>query len=161
MNMTLFGRPGMRAAKLALCTTVLWAMPMMAQDNATPPPTQEQTGRMSGHGGHGRMEEHQIAMLTKKLNLTPDQVTQVKAIDDDAMKQAMAVRDDTSIAKPDKRAKMMDIHKAAQDKIRGVLTEEQKPKFDALQAEMQARMSERRQGHGSGTDSAPPSQTPQ
>ncbi len=38
-------------------------------------------------------------MLTKKLNLTPDQVTQVKAIDADTMTQAKAVRDDTSLSR--------------------------------------------------------------
>jgi len=81
-------------------------------------------------------------MLTKKLNLTPDQVTQVKAIDDDTMQQAKAVRDDASIAKVDKRAKMMDLHKAAQDKIRAVLTD------------MQAKMKERKEG--AAPSAAPP-----
>ena len=90
--------------------------------------------------------ERQLSTLTKKLNLTPDQVTQVKAIDDDAMQQAKAVRDDTSMAKADRRAKMMDIRKAAQDKVRAVLTDDQKTKYDAMQAEMQAKMKERRQG---------------
>ena len=46
------------------------------------------------------------------------------------------------------RAKMMDIHKGAQDKIRAILTDDQKTKYDALQAEMQERMKERRQGGG-------------
>ena len=31
------------------------------------------------------MRGNQVEFLTKKLNLTPDQVTQVKAIDEDAM----------------------------------------------------------------------------
>ena len=93
-------------------------------------------------------------MLTKKLNLTPDQVTQVKAIDDDTMQQAKAVRDDASIAKVDKRAKMMDLHKAAQDKIRAVLTDDQKTKYDAMQAEMQAKMKERKEG--AAPSAAPP-----
>ncbi len=80
---------------------------------------------------------NQVEILTKKLNLTPDQVTQVKAIDADTMKQAKALRSDTSIAGHDKRSKMMDIHKASQDKIRAILTDDQKTKYDALQAEMQ------------------------
>src|SRR5437879_6466777 len=46
-----------------------------AQDNSGTTPTPEHSGRMGGRGGHAGMEEHQIAMLTKKLNLTPDQVT--------------------------------------------------------------------------------------
>jgi Spy/CpxP family protein refolding chaperone len=98
------------------------------------------------------MGGHQLEMLTRQLNLTPDQVTQVKAIDDEARKQAMAVRDDSSIAGPDKRAKMMDIHKASQDKIRGLLTDDQKTKYDALLAQMQ----ERRGNHQGGQGGPPP-----
>ena len=41
---------------------------------------------------------------------------------------------------------MMDIHKASQDKIRAMLTDDQKTKYDAMQAEMQEKMKERRQG---------------
>ena len=42
-------------------------------------------------------------MLTKQLDLTPDQVTQIKAIDDDSRKQMMALREDTAIPQADKR----------------------------------------------------------
>ena len=153
MNWTLFRRRGMRTALLALCTATLCAGPMMAQDSsATPPATQD---NMGGHGGRDHMGgERHLSMLTKKLNLTPDQVTQVKAIDDDTMQQAKAVRDDASIAKADKHAKMMDLHKAAQDKIRAVLTDDQKTKYDAMQAEMQAKMKERKEG--AAPSAAPP-----
>jgi Spy/CpxP family protein refolding chaperone len=101
-----------------------------------------------------------VEFLTKKLNLTPDQVTQVKAIDDDARKQSMALREDTSVAAADKRAKMMDIHKASQDKIRALLTEDQKTKYDALQAEMRERMENRHGGSG-GPPPPPPPSAPQ
>ena len=102
--------------------------------------------------GSGGMRGNQVEFLTKKLSLTPDQVTQVKAIDADAMNQMKALHEDTSVAGPDKRAKMMDIHKTSQDKIRGLLTDDQKTKFDALQAQMR----ERRGDHGGGGDGPPP-----
>jgi protein CpxP len=92
------------------------------------------------------MEGRQLEMLTQKLNLTADQQTKVKAIDEDTGKQMMAVRNDTSLSQDDKRAKMMDIRKGSQDKIRGVLTDEQKTKYDAMLAEMKERMKERQQG---------------
>jgi periplasmic protein CpxP/Spy len=153
MDMMKFGRsfrkPMMWTAILALCTTAVSSVPMMAQDNsAAAPQQQDQAGPRGGRGGGG---ERQIEMLTKSLNLTPDQVTKVKAIEDDSRTQSMAVRDDSSIAQPDKRAKMMDIRKASQDKIRGVLTEEQKPKYEALLAEQQQRM----QNRGGGADASP------
>jgi len=106
------------------------------------------------------MRGNQVEFLTKKLNLTPDQVTQVKAIEDDSRKQMMALREDTSIAGADKRAKMMDIHKAAQDKVRALLTDDQKTKYDALQAEMRERM-ENRQGGPGGPPPPPPPPAPQ
>jgi periplasmic protein CpxP/Spy len=148
MKMTMFRKPIMQAAILALCTTALSTVPMMAQDNSATPQQQDQAGPQGGrHGGPGR-EEHQIEFLTKKLNLTPDQVTQVKAIDDSARQQSMALRNDTTIAKADKRAKMMDIHKTSQEKIRAVLTDDQKTKFDAMQAEMRERRESRESGQG-------------
>jgi protein CpxP len=153
MDMTKFRestyKPMMRTALLALCTIALVTVPMMAQDNSAPAPQQQdQAGPPRGGRGGG---EHQLEMLTKRLNLTPDQVTQVKAIEDDSRTQSMAVRNDSTIAQPDKRAKMMDIRKASQDKIRGVLTDEQKPKYDALLAEQQQRM----QNRGGGADASP------
>jgi Spy/CpxP family protein refolding chaperone len=97
------------------------------------------------------MRGNQVDFLTKKLNLTPDQVAQVKAIDADTMTQMKALREDTSAAGPDKRAKMMDIHKASQDKIRALLTDDQKTKFDALQAQSRGR-----RGNPDGGDGPPP-----
>ncbi len=96
--------------------------------------------------------EHQLEFLTKKLDLTADQVTQVKAIDADTSSQMKALHEDTTVAGADKRAKMMDIHKASQAKIRALLTPDQQTKFDALQAEMR----ERRENHGGGQGGPPP-----
>jgi Spy/CpxP family protein refolding chaperone len=153
MNMTMFRKMFrswmLRVVVLAIGATALSALPAMAQDPTAPPP-QGQAG--PEHGGPGR--GNQVEFLTKKLNLTPDQVTQVKAIDADTMKQMRALREDTSVADQDKRAKMMDIHKASQGKIRALLTADQQTKFDALQMEMRGRMRDRGQG-------GPPPPTPQ
>jgi periplasmic protein CpxP/Spy len=161
MKITMFRKTILQVAALALGTIALVALPVMAQDPAAPPPApQGQAGPQHGHGGPGGMRGNQVDFLTKKLNLTPDQVTQVKAIDDDARKQFMALRDDTSISGADKRAKIMDIHKASQDKIRALLTDDQKTKYDALQEEMRDRMQNRRGGPGAPPPPPPPA-TPQ
>jgi len=136
---------GSMVVALALGATALSSLPAMAQDTSAPPTAQSQDGPRRGPGGH------QVEFLTKKLNLTPDQVTQMKAIDQDTWTQSKAIREDTSLAGPDKRAKMMDLHKASQDKIRALLTDDQKTKFDALQAQMK----ERRENRGGG-DNPPP-----
>jgi len=148
---TLFRRPVLQAVLLALCTTALSELPARAQDPASAPAQDQAAPPNGGHRGAGR-EEHQVEFLTKKLSLTPDQVTQVKAIDDDSRTQMMALRQDTTTPQADKRAKMMDIHKASQAKIRAVLTDDQKTKYDALQAQMK----ERRESHDSGQGTPPP-----
>jgi len=158
MNRMIFGKPMMRAATMALAATMFCAMPVVAQDNTAPPPPpqqQDNTAPPPPNGRGGRMNpERQLERMTKELNLSADQVAQIKAIDDDTQKQMMAVRDDSTIARADKRAKMMDIRKASQDKIRGVLNDEQKTKYDA----MVAKMRERRGGMGG--DNAPPPPPP-
>ena len=149
-------------AVLALCAATLSASPMLfAQDNTAPPP-QQQDNMGPPPGGHGRGMRggRQLEMLTKRLSLTPDQVTQVKAIDDDQMSQMKALRDDTSTSKEDKRSKMMAIHQASQDKIRNVLTDEQKTKYDAMLAKMQQRRHNHQGGQG-GDDGPPPPPPPQ
>lgn len=138
MTIKTFQATAMKIAMVALCSGALSALPMMAQDAA---PAAPQAGSRAG-----RMQGRQLEMLTEKLNLTADQQTQVKAIDEDTMKQMMAVRNDTSLSQDDRRSKMMDIRKTSQDKIRGILTDDQKTKYEALQAEMRQKMQERQQG---------------
>ncbi|WP_035347859.1 Spy/CpxP family protein refolding chaperone [Edaphobacter aggregans] len=140
MKVTKLRKAGMRMTTIALCSGALCAVPMMAQDTAPAAPQ----GQM-GPRGRG-MEARQLEMLTQKLNLTEDQQTQVKAIDEDTRKQMMALRNDNSLSQDDRHAKMMDIRKSSQDKIRAILTDDQKTKYDAMQAEMKERMKERQQG---------------
>jgi protein CpxP len=140
MNMTKLRKAGMRVVAVALCSGALCAIPLMAQDAAPAAPQ----GQM-GPRGRG-MEGRQLEMLTQKLNLTADQQAKVKAIDEDTGKQMMALRNDSSLSQDDRRAKMMDIRKSSQDKIRGILTDDQKTKYDAMQAEMRERMKQRQQG---------------
>jgi Spy/CpxP family protein refolding chaperone len=141
----------LQVAFLTIGTTALVVLPVMAQEPPATAPQDQAGPQHGGRGGPGR----QVEFLTKKLNLTPDQVTQVKAIDADAQSQSKAVREDTSVAGPDKRAKMMDIRKASNDKIRALLTPDQQTKFDTLQTEMRGRRGNRGDGQG------PPPTTPQ
>jgi Spy/CpxP family protein refolding chaperone len=147
--MTMFRSLMLQIVALAMVGTAIGVLQARAQDPSAPPPPGQDAPRNGGPGGR---RGNQVEFLTKKLNLTPDQVTQVKAIDADAATQMKALHEDTSIAGPDKRAKMMDIHKASQEKIRALLTDDQKTKFDALQAQMW----EHRGNHGGGEGPPPP-----
>jgi Spy/CpxP family protein refolding chaperone len=148
-----------RRALIAIaCAAGLSAAPMLAQENApAPPPNQQQPPQGGWHGrGGGGMEEHQLEHLTKALNLTPDQVTQVKAIQAASRQQMETLHSDTTLAPADKRARMMSIRQTAQTNIRNILTDDQKTKFDA----MQARMQERRAEHEEGGQAPPPPPPP-
>ena len=139
--------PALRVALLAVCTSAL-AMPLLAQDTPPSPP--------QGQGGPGRggpeQQQRQLDMMTRQLNLSPDQVTQIKTIQADGHTKMMAMRDDTSMSQDDKRAKIMSMRQDEQGKIRGVLTDDQKTKYDAMLKQMQ----ERRGGGYGGNGGAPP-----
>ena len=145
--------PALRAALLDVCTSAL-AAPMLAQD-APPPPPQGQGG--PGRGGP-EQQQRQLDMMTKQLNLTPDQVTQIKAIQADGRSKNMAMRDDTSLSQEDRRAKMMSMRQDEQSKIRGVLTDDQKTKYDAMLKQMQERRGGGGYGGGNGGPPPPPPQ---
>ena len=168
MNRFQFHQSMMRAATLALSAALVCSVPVFAQDNTAPPPPPSQDnappppdnaappppprGRMGRMGGEG-----QLKRMTQELNLSADQVSQIKAINEDTRKQAMSVRDDSSIAQADKRGKMMDIRKASQGKIRAVLNDDQKTKYDAMLANQRGRRGNR---GGGGDDNAPPPPPP-
>jgi len=99
-------------------------------------------------------DAHMLKMMTKRLDLTPDQATQIQGIQADSRTQMEGLRADTSVAGADKRSKMMDIHKAQTEKVRAVLNDQQKTKFDAMEQHRHDRMEERR----GGGDGAPPTQ---
>ena len=140
MTKMMFGRAGMRVALLALCTVALGPIPMVAQDSSAPPPSpQDGGGRPMGRGGPRQTQERQLEMMTKQLDLTRDQVAQIKAIHADTDKQMMALRDDTSTPQAERREKMMAIRKDSQTKVRALLTDEQKTKYDAMLAKMRER----------------------
>lgn len=103
--------------------------------------------------------DRQLQRMTKELNLSQDQASQIKMIDEDTMKQVEAVRSDSSIAQADKRSKIMDIHKASQDKVRAVLNDEQKTKYDAMMTK-QGRRGNRKGGEATTPQEPPPPPPP-
>lgn len=130
-----------------------------SQGNTAQDQGQTQGGAMHGpHGDPAERQQHMLKMLTKRLNLTPDQVQQVQGIQNDSMTQMQALHSDTSTAPADRRAKMMDIHKTEQEKIRAVLNDQQKPKYDAMVAHQQERMHDHMQGGGGDGSGQPPAQ---
>jgi hypothetical protein len=111
-----------------------------------------------GGGGGGmnnpQAQQARLDSLTKAVGLTDDQVTKIKAIQADSMKQQMDLR--SAGGDPaDMRPKMMAIREAEQTKTKAVLTDDQKPKYDAWLA------AQPRGGRGGGPGGPPPPPPPQ
>jgi protein CpxP len=133
---------------LALLAACLFAMAAGAQQN---PPAQEsgehKHGGQTGPGMMGSVDDH-VKELSTKLNLTSDQQTKVKAILEENHQKMQATMKDESLSKEDKHAKMKEMHNAVHAQVRDVLTDEQKPKFDAMVKDMENNM----HGHDKGAD---------
>lgn len=98
-----------------------------AQDQEQPPSGAPQAGGMR----RGGMMNPEI--LTRALNLTDDQKSQVKTILEDRAQKMRSVRSDTSLSPEDRRSKMGSIFEETNSKIRTLLNDEQKQKFDQMQ----------------------------
>ena len=120
---------------LTLLAACLFAMVAGAQQN---PPPQESGDHK--HAGQMRSSDDMVQELTTKLNLTADQQTKIKSILDETRQQMKATMDDQSLSKEDKHAKMKSMHDSIHAKVREVLTDEQKPKFDAMVKDMENNM---------------------
>ena len=75
-----------------------------------------------------RMAKH----LGKKLNLSDDQVTQIKPVLEDRMQKMQALRADTTLSQQDRRTKVHEIMQDSNTKIEAVLNDTQKQQFEQL-----------------------------
>jgi Spy/CpxP family protein refolding chaperone len=85
----------------------------------------------AGQGRHGQ----RMAKIAQELGLTDSQKAQIKPILKDAKAQKKAIEADAKLTTDDKHTKLRDLHKQTWDKINGVLTPEQKAKWETLRKE--------------------------
>ena len=69
--------------------------------------------------------------MMNDLNLTADQKSQMKEIQQSNKQQRDAIRNDTSLTPEQKKAKMKDLLKSQSDKVNSILTPEQQAKRKA------------------------------
>jgi Spy/CpxP family protein refolding chaperone len=105
----------------------------IAQDNA--PPAQEQG--QPGPGGPRHMDpDKQLQHLTKELDLTTDQQSQIKPVLVDRQQKLQALFQDQSVSQDDRRTRARSIIGDSNSKIEAVLNDQQKQKFEAMQQRM-------------------------
>ena len=150
-SLTMNLKPLPRRIILALTCAAALSTPLLAQDPSSPPPPRQQ-----GPNGDrmGEMQQRHLEHMTRALHLSPDQVSQIKAIQEDSRRQMMGLRGDSSVQGSDKHASMMAIRDAQNTKVKAVLNDEQKAKYDTMQEHER----EHRQEHGEhgGDSQAPP-----
>ena len=120
MKMKMIKRYATRIGAVALCSAALCAAPMLAQ----------------GGGGGGRgmaTPEARVAAIDKAVTLTDDQKTKITAILTDDNKKMADMR---AAQDPDMRTKMTAMRTDENTKIKALLTDDQKPKYDAYVASM-------------------------
>lgn len=111
---------------------VLAQAPDQAQPSSAAQATQ---GERSHHTADpDRMAKH----LGKKLNLSSDQVAQIKPVLENRSQQMQALRADTTLSAQDRRAKAQDIMQDSKSKIEAVLNDTQKQQFEQMMQERRA-----------------------
>ncbi len=129
----------------------LGASSVPAQDSSTQQP-QGQWAR-----GHHRMDpDQQLAHMTRALDLTSGQQSQIRPILLDRQQKTQALWQNQSLSREDRRSQMLAIQQDTQSRIEGVLNDQQKQKYEA----MQQRMREHRRGMMGGGNQ-PPAGTPE
>ena len=140
----------------ALCLGLGSGAAVFAQDASSNPPMQDQGAPMR----HGPMSpDKELQHMTKALNLSSDQQSQIKPILQDRHDQMMQIHQDTSMSRSDKMGKMKSLDDDSNAKVEAVLNDQQKAKYEKMierrQAHMHGGMNNGGQGAGTGGDAQP------
>jgi Spy/CpxP family protein refolding chaperone len=120
---------------LTVLAACLFAMAALAQQN---PPAKGEDHKHMGHD-MGSVDDH-VKELATKLNLTADQQVKVKTIMEEHHQLMEAMMKDGALSQEDKHAKMKSMHDSVHTKVREVLNDDQRPKFDAMVKDMEDHM---------------------
>jgi len=117
-------------AGLAYSAPAVVAQDAPSSDQQAAPAAAPEHGERNGRFDPDRRAD----MLTKRINLSADQKAKVTDIFKSEQEQMQKIHADASVSQQDRRAKMMDMHKASSDQIRAVLNPDQQKKWDEMQA---------------------------
>jgi protein CpxP len=132
-----------------------------AQQPSTPPQAGQQNAPSPGNAAPSQRPQmpsldEQVATLSQFLNLTADQQTQAKTILQDQHQQAMTIVNDQAASRDQKMQKIMALREATITKVRGILTDEQKPKFDQMVEQQNQQLKQHMQGQDKPNNPGPP-----
>lgn len=116
----------------AVSTLMLIGLSAFAQEQPAQPQGQGQGGGQGRGRGMMMSPEQRTARLSEQLNLTDDQKAKVQKIYEDAQAD---MQKNPPASREDRMAKMQETN----EKVKGVLNDEQKKKFDEMQQRMRQR----------------------
>lgn len=143
-------KPVLRLALLGVAlslasTTVVMAQPL--QDTAAPT---DATSTAPSH--HAPDLQRQIARLSRKLQLTPDQAARIEPILQNRQQQMQQLRADNTLAPRDRRAKMRAIMQDSNTQLQAVLTDSQKQQYQQMQQQAMQQRQARKNSSGGDPD---------
>lgn len=115
------------AALLALGPAAVCVSPAWAGQ------TQSATQQNAHHRKGARMQR-----LAQELGLTDAQKTQIKTIMQNTRQQAQSIHKNSALSADQKKEQMQALHKSMRKQVAGVLTKEQKAKWQAIRQEHRA-----------------------
>ena len=142
-------------AALSLSLAGPVALSALAQQTAPPPPPSSDTqGPPAGRMHRSRDPHREAEMLSKHLNLTPDQTSRLEPILADRQTRIEALRSNSSLDGKARHEQMRSIQEDTQTKMAGVLTPDQLQQLK----QMRGRMGRHGRGgpNGPGGPDAPP-----
>ena len=110
----------------------------------------QQTAPQQSDRGHGRRQfdsQQRVNILAKRLNLSDDQKQKLQAIFTDSQQQMQSIRQDSSLSREDKMAKMKTLRSQTDEKINGILNDDQKQKYAQMREQARERMQDRGAGN--------------
>lgn len=126
----------MRKAVCTLALTAFLTLGMagsaFAQSETAPNTTTPPQGKVAQ--GHKLHPNRDLRRLTKHLNLTQDQQSQIRPIIEDRDQKLNQLWQDSSISRADRKTKSQQIRDDADSKINAILTPEQRTKYTDMEA---------------------------
>lgn len=133
------------------------AFPMTSLQDSTQANGENSQSMDQGRMHHGPMSpDQELSHLTKALDLSSDQQSQLKPVLQDRHDQLMQIHQDASISRQDKMTKMKTLDNDSNTKVEAILNSEQKTKYEKMIADRKERMAQMRaMRHNGGATTQP------
>lgn len=121
----------MKKLIFVFCTIFIFANSTFAQNAPTPAKESVRTEKNKKHANAGKA-------MKKRLGLSAEQGTKMKAIGDNTKARMQAIRTDNTLSKAQKKERSKAIRAEADSEVSKILTAEQRAEWEKMKAERKA-----------------------